>query len=108
MDSKLLEVLIKHLSNIYYWTNVSGTSFAAPQVSGAIALLAQAFPNDTPQTWRDRLLASADNSMCTPFDGYVTFSNGVKHGYNHEFGHGVIDIKSALEEIIIIHNYIYV
>ena len=32
-----------------YWAGVSGTSFVAPQISGAIAVLAEAFPNHTPE-----------------------------------------------------------
>ena len=39
---------------------LSGTSFAAPQVSGLVALLKQAFPNHTPEQLVDRLLASAE------------------------------------------------
>lgn len=72
-----------------------GTSFAAPQVSGAIALLAEAFPDLSAQELRARLLASADNSF---FDhtNYVNFSSNVKHGFNDEFGHGFLDVKAAL------------
>ncbi|MEO7603295.1 MAG: S8 family peptidase [Sphingomicrobium sp.] len=42
----------------YLW---SGTSFAAPTISGAVALLAQAFPNLTGQQIVDLLLRSADD-----------------------------------------------
>ena len=82
-----------------YWeTNYSGTSFVAPQISGAIALLAEAFPNHTPEQITDRLLASADNSFFN-HDAVVTFGNGVKHGYDDEFGHGILDIYAALQPI---------
>jgi subtilisin family serine protease len=40
------------------YSQVTGTSFAAPQVAGAMALLAEAFPSLTPQELRARLLAS--------------------------------------------------
>lgn len=73
----------------------SGTSFATPQVAGAIALLAEAFPDLTAQQLRDRLLATADNSWFTPTDT-VDFGDGVSHGYNDEFGHGFLDLKDAL------------
>ncbi len=76
----------------------SGTSYAAPQVSGAIAILAEAFPNATPETLVDRLLASADNSFFTTTDT-TKFNNGVTHGYNSEFGHGMLDIHAALNPI---------
>lgn len=77
-----------------------GSSFAAPQVSGALALLAQAFPNLTPHQLRARLLASADNT----FTGFVSAgavdldeTAGVfNHNYSLEYGHGFLDIRAAL------------
>ena len=85
-------------STSYYWNGVSGTSFVAPQISGAIAILAEAFPNHTPAQLTDRLLASADNSFFS-HDSAVTFGNGVSHGYDDEFGHGIMDIYAALNPI---------
>ena len=78
--------------------NGSGSSYAAPQISGAIALLKEHFPNHSAAQLVDRLLASADNSFLTR-DGVVTFGNGVQHGYNDEFGHGMMDIYAALQPI---------
>ena len=80
------------------WQNQSGTSFVAPQIAGAVALLAEHFPNHSSEQLVDRLLASADNSFFTR-DGVVTFGNGIQHGYNDEFGHGVMDIYAALNPI---------
>jgi subtilase-type serine protease len=76
----------------------TGASFAAPQVSGALALLAEAFSGMglTPHQLRVRLLASADNSFLDSFDGILDFGNGVTHGFNEEFGHGFLDIRAAL------------
>ncbi len=72
-----------------------GTSFVAPQVSGAMALLAEAFPDLTPQQLRARLLMTADNSF---FDhtGKVTFAPGYEHGYSYDYGHGIMDLRAAL------------
>ena len=82
-----------------YWeTNYSGTSFVAPQISGAVALLSEAFPSHTPAQITDRLLASADNTFFN-HDAVVTFGNGVSHGYDDEFGHGILDIYAALQPI---------
>ena len=89
-----------------YWENVSiggvdyvsGTSFVAPQISGAVALLSEAFPSHTPAQITDRLLASADNTFFN-HDAVVTFGNGVNHGYDDEFGHGILDIYAALQPI---------
>ncbi len=77
------------------YAEVVGSSFAAPQVAGALALLAEAFPNLTPHDLRARLLASADNSFFTP-TATVQLANGYSHGYNSEFGHGFLDIRAAL------------
>ncbi len=79
-------------------TKKSGTSFSAPQVSGAIALLSEAFPSASPAQLVDRLLASADNSFFTA-TGNTTFSNGVTHGYHSTWGHGMLDIYAALQPI---------
>ncbi|MDB4858081.1 S8 family serine peptidase [Alphaproteobacteria bacterium] len=81
------------------YSNGSGTSYAAPQVSGAVALLASHFPNHTPAQWADRLLASANNNIGFSQTGSVTFGNGVVHGYSNEAGHGIMDIYAALQPI---------
>jgi len=85
-------------TSTYYETNNAGTSYVAPQISGAVALLAEAFPNHTPEQITDRLLASADNSFFN-HDAVVTFGNGISHGYDDEFGHGILDIYVALNPI---------
>lgn len=72
-----------------------GSSFAAPQVSGALALLAEAFPALSPHDLRLRLLASADNGFFTPTD-WLEIENGLKHGYDATYGHGFLDIRAAL------------
>ena len=73
-----------------------GTSFVAPQISGAVALLSEAFPNLYSSEIVDRLLASANNSFFTRASGSVDFGNGVIHSYNEEFGHGLMDLRAAL------------
>ncbi len=83
------------------YSTLSGSSMGAPQVSGMIALLAQAFPNHTPEQLTDRLLASANNSWFTS-SGNTTFTThgaSVKHGYNDTWGHGVPDMYAALSPI---------
>ncbi|MGR3661313.1 MAG: S8 family peptidase [Paracoccaceae bacterium] len=82
-------------SDVSSYELVSGSSFAAPQVSGAVALLAEAFPNLSAQEIRARLLASANNSFYK-HSGYVEFAKGLKHGYNSKYGHGFLDLKAAL------------
>ena len=78
----------------------AGTSFAAPQVSGGIALLATHFPNHSPEQLADRLLASAFNNWAAfGVDGTTTFGNGVQHGFSTDYGHGVMDIYAALQPI---------
>ncbi len=72
-----------------------GASFAAPQVAGSIALLAEAFPDLSAAQLRDRLLVTADNGFFA-HEGVVTFAPGITHGYNAEFGHGFLDLRSAL------------
>lgn len=87
------------VSNSGYQNVVVGTSFAAPVVSGAIALLAQAFPNLTPHDLRARLIATADNR----FAGFtaagrleVIPGTGFYHDYSTEWGHGFLDVRAAL------------
>ncbi|WP_027833717.1 S8 family peptidase [Maritalea myrionectae] len=78
----------------------AGTSYTAPQVAGAVALLAEGFPSLTPGEWRDRLLASADNNFfASNIDGTTDFGGGVTHGYSDIFGHGVMNISAALQPI---------
>jgi len=62
---------------------ISGTSFSAPQVSGAVALLAQAFPNLTAPQLVELLLTSAQDV-------------GVP-GVDNIYGHGVLDIYNAFQ-----------
>ncbi|SVC63169.1 uncharacterized protein METZ01_LOCUS316023, partial [marine metagenome] len=84
-----------------YPTGKSGSSFSAPMISGGIALLAQAFPNHTPEQLTDRLLASSNNSWFTP-EGNTTFTthgNSITHGYHSTWGQGIPDFYAALSPI---------
>ena len=63
----------------------SGTSFATPQISGAAALLAQAFPNLTGRQIADILLRSA-------------FDVG-DFGADAVFGRGILDIARAFQPL---------
>jgi hypothetical protein len=80
------------------YSTYSGSSMAAPIVSGSIALLSEAFPNHTPAQLQDRILASANNDFFTA-TGTTSFINGITHGYNAEFGHGILDLATALGPI---------
>lgn len=59
----------------------SGTSFAAPAVSGAVALLAQAFPSLTSAQIVDLILTSARDLGTS--------------GVDNVYGHGLLDLASA-------------
>lgn len=77
---------------------VTGSSFAAPQVSGALALLEDAFPALSAHDLRVRLLASADDGFFAA-DQTVELATGFSKGYSFTFGHGFLDIEAALKPI---------
>ena len=64
---------------------LNGTSFAAPQVAGAIALVAQAFPSLTPQQIVALLYQSAQDAGATGSDAI--------------FGRGILDINRAFSPV---------
>ena len=66
----------------YLW---SGTSFSAPTISGAVALLAQAFPNLTGQQIVSILFQSAHDLGAA--------------GVDSTYGHGELDIRQAMQPI---------
>ncbi len=61
----------------------SGTSFSTPQIAGAVALLAQAFPNLTGRQIIDLLYASARDAGAAGTDAV--------------FGHGILDLAEAFQ-----------
>ncbi|RZT56636.1 subtilase family protein [Sphingomonas sp. BK036] len=63
----------------------SGTSFAAPQISGAVALLAQAFPNITGAQIVDILFKSARDAGAP--------------GVDSVYGNGVLDLTRAFQPL---------
>lgn len=77
---------------------ITGTSFAAPQVSGALALLADAFPTLNPHQLRIRLLASAEDDFFDA-DDTVELADGFFKSYSVIYGHGFLDIEAALRPI---------
>lgn len=66
----------------YLW---SGTSFSAPTISGAVALMAQAFPNLTGKQIVELLFNSADDLGATGLDAI--------------FGHGRLNIGRAFQPV---------
>ncbi|MGB7369834.1 S8 family serine peptidase, partial [Erythrobacter sp.] len=79
------ELFIDTIDGSRFITLFSGTSFAAPQVSGAVALLAQAFPNLTAQEITDILLATARDAGALGLDAV--------------YGNGILDIDAAFQPI---------
>ncbi|MEO7971578.1 MAG: S8 family serine peptidase, partial [bacterium] len=65
------------------YTTANGTSFSAPQVAGAIALMLEANPNLTPSEVKDILQRSA-----TPLPPY----------YTYETGTGMLNVHAAVLE----------
>jgi hypothetical protein len=63
----------------------SGTSFSAPTISGAAALMAQAFPNLTGKQIVDLLFSTADDLGAT--------------GVDSTFGHGRLNIGRAFQPV---------
>src|SRR5204862_1544600 len=70
-------------SELPYYTTSSGTSFSAPQVAGAIALMLEANPNLTPAQVRDILQRTA-----TPLPPY----------YMYEVGAGMLNAQASVLE----------
>jgi serine protease AprX len=66
-----------------FYTTASGTSFSAPQVAGAIALMLEANPNLSPAEIKEILQRSA-----TPLPKY----------YSHEVGAGMLNTYAAVLE----------
>jgi subtilase-type serine protease len=89
------EIAGASLSNLAGYLRGTGTSSATPQVSGMVAILAEAFPGMSPSVMVARLLATADNSFFTPTNT-VDFGGGIQHGYSNIYGHGVPNLQAAL------------
>lgn len=77
------ELFIETIDGQQFITLFSGTSFATPQVAGAVALLAQAFPNLTGQEIVQILLDTARD----------VGANGIDAVY----GTGILDIPAAFQ-----------
>jgi serine protease AprX len=69
------------LTELPYYTTANGTSFSAPQVAGAIALMLEANPNLTPAEVKGILQRTA-----TPLPMY----------YQHEVGAGMLNVHAAV------------
>lgn len=79
-------------------SSVNGTSFAAPHVSGVLALIKQAFPGLTPAQHVTRLKTTASLDDLTRFDGCTVATCGVQT-MRAVFGHGLINADAATQPI---------
>ena len=79
----------------------SGTSLAAPMVSGIVALMRQANRN---LSWRDVKVILADSARKTDPGNKGWGQSGMKYGsfderyhFNHKYGFGLVDAKAAVD-----------
>jgi serine protease AprX len=77
---------------------MSGTSMAAPVVSGAVALLLQANPQMTPDQVKARLMKTAYKTF-PPYSSYTDPATGITYTDQYDVftvGAGYLDIQAAL------------
>jgi subtilisin family serine protease len=73
-----------------------GTSFATPMVSGAIAVVREAYPTLTAQQVRKIILDSANQSFSNQYQLNNCGAGGTTNCGRFYFGMGMLDIKAAL------------
>ena len=83
-------------TNGNYWL-VSGTSFAAPIVAGALALMLDIFPNITPENALAILLTTADDYINANPDAVTGTAAGA--GVDAIGGHGILNLQRALSPV---------
>lgn len=79
-----------------YWLG-SGTSFSAPAVAGALALMLDLFPNITPENALAALLNTADDYVTTTPDAILGVTAGA--GTDTVGGRGVMNLARAFAPI---------
>jgi subtilisin family serine protease len=79
-----------------YWL-VAGTSFAAPHVAGALALMLDLFPNITPENAMAVLLTTADDFVTTTPDAVAGIN--AAPGVDTVGGRGILNLQRALSPI---------
>lgn len=80
------------------YSRKSGTSMAAPFISGALALLLERFPGMTPRQAAARLLATANYEGLVTADG-CTIALCTEKEMANVFGQGLINLPNALDPI---------
>lgn len=75
---------------------LSGTSMAAPFVSGLAAALMEKFPNLTPEKIATRIKTTASHAPLTGFFGETLANNGTA-AMEAIFGHGLVDSGAAAQ-----------
>lgn len=80
------------------YTRKSGTSMAAPVVSGALALIMESMPTLSPRQAAVRLKTTATLEGLTSSDG-CTIDSCSESTMKNIFGHGLIQVDAALEPI---------
>ena len=80
------------------YVSLSGTSMAAPFVSGLAAALMEKFPNLTPKQIATRIKTTASLAPLTGFFGKTLANNGTA-AMEAIFGHGLVDSGAAAAQI---------
>ncbi len=88
-------LVVAGLGGNYY--GVAGTSFAAPHVAGALALMLQLFPNITPENAVLALLETADDYVTSSPDAVVGLE--ASRGTDIVGGRGIMNLERAFAPI---------